>query len=77
MGLDRLGRFIPRHVLAVMGLAALVGCAGHNGPPATITPDPTNPMNPMGYQVGATTYHGNRSFRSCFEHGPVFVSICE
>lgn len=65
MKFDASGRFIPRHVLAVLGLAALAGgCGGGNGPPATVTPDPTNPMNPMGFRVSAPTYHENRSFRS-------------
>jgi len=45
-------RSILRHALAAMTLAALAArCGGGNGPPATITPDPTNPMNPMGYRV--------------------------
>jgi len=38
-------------------LAALAACGGGNGPPATITPDPTNPMNPMGYRVVSPRHH--------------------
>ena len=50
-------RSILRHVLGAITLAALAaGCGGGNGPPATITPDPTNPMNPMGYRVVAPTH---------------------
>jgi len=40
-----------QRMIGVLALVALATACSGNGPPATITPDPTNPMNPMGYHA--------------------------
>ena len=44
-----------QRMLGVVALVALAAACSGNGAPATITPDPTNPMNPMGYRAGPPT----------------------
>ena len=54
-----------RNQLMIVGLAFVafvVACSG-NGAPATITPDPTNPMNPMGHRVAPTVQHSTSAPR--------------
>ena len=47
-----------QRVLGVLSLVALATACSGNGAPATITPDPTNPMNPMGYHAAPATSCG-------------------
>ena len=46
---------LKARMLGALAVVAFVAACGGNGPPATITPDPTNPMNPMGYRIGPAT----------------------